>query len=382
MMEESNADISKMEISEEESSQLLQVFDIISVVSVSRKKNEEEANSQIKIKQDYILELYLLINPLLFWLDFSVEREERFPLFKSVYQTIKEVLENLPPKRVDIDLLQIMIPILQKTTEYLKSNSPSQSMLKFLEIVLRDIKAGGYCQMQSDLQYFFLELLRNFVGYISYCLYDEVFSVFDKLFAMCADVINERVLTKCIAALVDKYTMKSKPHKASLAQFMKVLMEVKIRQRGHHARPNNNHAEEDELDGGAVLDDDQISVHSKNNYFEIMCNFCFFYNEDPSGGGKGAQLDHFRSPTDHHDLYIDKLQFFIESLSLLNEMHVNMFTSMVMNPRFKANLQGLLQKGELALRLKCHEILEVVTSYNAQYCLQKNTISLPGSASA
>lgn len=75
------------------------------MVSVGRKKNEEEANSLIKIKQDYIIELYLLINPLLFWLDFSVEREERFPLFKSVYQTIKDVLENLPPKRVDIDLL-------------------------------------------------------------------------------------------------------------------------------------------------------------------------------------------------------------------------------------------------------------------------------------
>lgn len=121
----SGADISKLEITEEETSQLQQIFDIVSVVAVSRKKNEEEANSHIKIKQDYILELYLLINPLLFWLDFSVEREERFPLFKSVYQTIKDVLENLPPKRVDIDLLQIMIPILQKTTDYLKNNSPS-----------------------------------------------------------------------------------------------------------------------------------------------------------------------------------------------------------------------------------------------------------------
>jgi len=83
--EQSNPDISKLEITDEESNQLQQIFDIISVVSVSRKKNEEEANSHIKIKQDYILELYLLINPLLFWLDFSVEREDRFPLFKSVY---------------------------------------------------------------------------------------------------------------------------------------------------------------------------------------------------------------------------------------------------------------------------------------------------------
>jgi len=58
------------------------------------------------------MDLYLLLNPLLFWLDFSVEREERLNLFKQVYQTIKDVLENLPPKKVDIDILQIIIPIL------------------------------------------------------------------------------------------------------------------------------------------------------------------------------------------------------------------------------------------------------------------------------
>jgi hypothetical protein len=55
------------------------------LISVGRKKSEEEANSLIKIKQEYSIELYLLINPLLFWLDFSVEREERLPLFKQVY---------------------------------------------------------------------------------------------------------------------------------------------------------------------------------------------------------------------------------------------------------------------------------------------------------
>ena len=98
-------DISKLEISDEESQQLLQLFDIVSMISVGRKKNDEEANQLIKIKQEYCLELYLLINPLLFWLDFSVEREERFSHFKTVYQTIKDVLENLPPKRVDIDIL-------------------------------------------------------------------------------------------------------------------------------------------------------------------------------------------------------------------------------------------------------------------------------------
>ena len=75
------------------------------MISAGRKNSEVEANTLIKIKQNYCLELYLLINPMLFWLDFSVEREDRFPLFKQIYSTIKDVLDNLPPKRVDIDLI-------------------------------------------------------------------------------------------------------------------------------------------------------------------------------------------------------------------------------------------------------------------------------------
>lgn len=124
-------------------------------------------------------------------------------------------------------------------------------------------------------------MLRNFVPYISYCLYEEVFSVFDKLLVMCADVVNERVLTKCILALVDKYTMKSKGHKNSLAQFMKVLMEVKVKRNPDRRSNNNNHLEDDE-----EFDDDQMPGHSRNNYFEVMCGFCFYFNEDPSSSGK------------------------------------------------------------------------------------------------
>jgi hypothetical protein len=54
------------------------------LISIGKKKTEEEANNLIKIKVEYCVDLYLLINPLLFWLDFSVEREERFSLFKVI----------------------------------------------------------------------------------------------------------------------------------------------------------------------------------------------------------------------------------------------------------------------------------------------------------
>jgi hypothetical protein len=64
---------------------------------------------------------------------------------------------------------------------------------------------------------------------MSYSLYEEVFSVFDKLLLLTGDVISEKILKKCIVGLIDKYTLKSKAHKASLTTFMKSLFDVKIK---------------------------------------------------------------------------------------------------------------------------------------------------------
>mmetsp|Transcript_1902 Transcript_1902/g.2662 ORF Transcript_1902/g.2662 Transcript_1902/m.2662 type:complete len:189 (+) Transcript_1902:3059-3625(+) len=108
----SASEIAMLEMSEDDLQQLCQYLEIITLISVGRRNNQEEANSLIKIKQEYCMDLFLLLNPLLFWLDFSVEREERIGLFKQVYQTLKDVLDNIPPKKVDIDILQIISPIL------------------------------------------------------------------------------------------------------------------------------------------------------------------------------------------------------------------------------------------------------------------------------
>lgn len=137
------------------------------------------------------------------------------------------MLENLPPRKIDIDILQIIIPILQRTSEYLRQNSPTQSMLKFLDIVLLDIKEGKFCQTNyPDLQYFFSDQLSSIVNYIPYSLNEEVFPVFDKLLYLCQDVMTDPIRKKCIMALIDKYTMKNKAHKASIQSFMKSLMDV------------------------------------------------------------------------------------------------------------------------------------------------------------
>jgi hypothetical protein len=84
----------------------------------------------------------------------------------------------------------------------------------------------------------------------------------------------------------------------------------------------------------------------------------------------------FRSPIDHHDLYIDKIQFYVDSLQLLNEIHVNLYTAMLIHPKFKTTLLALLNKPETSLRLKCHEIMEIITNYYVQYCTAKTIYEL------
>ena len=72
----------------------------------------------------------------------------------------------------------------------------------------------------------------------------------------------------------------------------------------------------------------------------------------------------------------------MESLSLLTEIHVNLFTSMLTHPLFKPTLLTLLTKGETSLRLKCHEILEVVSNYYVQHCTSKTVYKMAASSAA
>lgn len=58
------------------------------------------------------LELYALINPILFWLDYSIEKLDRLPLFKIIWKTLNKLLAQLPSKKIDIDGLIIILPVL------------------------------------------------------------------------------------------------------------------------------------------------------------------------------------------------------------------------------------------------------------------------------
>ena len=73
----------------------------------------------------------------------------------------------MPVGKVDLDIVSILMPTLERTCDFLSGNSPSLHMLKFLDIVLADVQAifsqkvEGSLQvvLPHDLAVFFLELL-------------------------------------------------------------------------------------------------------------------------------------------------------------------------------------------------------------------------------
>ena len=123
-------------------------------MTFNRLKQEEEANQLIKLPTPESFgngassEMYLLLPQLMFWLEYSIDREDRLPLFTQLYQTIKEVLESVPTngrsRENQLNVIQIVMPSLRRTNEFLKSNSPSLPMLKFMDIVLADIQLTAH----------------------------------------------------------------------------------------------------------------------------------------------------------------------------------------------------------------------------------------------
>lgn len=100
-------------IDEVEIQKLITLLDIISLISVERLKIEEDTNNLIRLNTSLSMDLYLLLNPVIYWMKFSIEREDRFHLFKASWKTIKDIIMALP-EGIDVDLISIILPVFEK----------------------------------------------------------------------------------------------------------------------------------------------------------------------------------------------------------------------------------------------------------------------------
>lgn len=155
-------------IDENDMQKLITLLDIVSLLSVERLKIEEDTNNLIRLNTSLSMDIYLLLNPVIYWMRFSIEREDRLHLFKASWKTIKDILMSLP-EGIDIDLISIILPIFERVCDHLKVHSPSLPMLKFLEIIIQDVSFP-----RSMMKLF----LKRLIPHISCCAYDEIYSIF------------------------------------------------------------------------------------------------------------------------------------------------------------------------------------------------------------
>jgi hypothetical protein len=90
----------------------------------------------IKLPSTHILQsgIFQLVEPLIFWMEYSIRTRDKLPLFKQIWQVLKTISQQCcPPKnKVKVDLIATIFPHLQKVKDVCMSNTPSLDMLHFL----------------------------------------------------------------------------------------------------------------------------------------------------------------------------------------------------------------------------------------------------------
>ncbi|CDW83869.1 UNKNOWN [Stylonychia lemnae] len=179
---------------------------------------------RIKSKSMLSLELYALINPILFWLDFSLEKLDRLSLFKMTWKTLLKILSVLPEKLIDIDEITVILPVLQKVNNFCQQSSPQLEMLQFLQIVFQDLLVSK--KLTKEL----IKFLDIFLTTISKCiphnLHEEVFVVCEQILEIMKNNLKDYHIRGVIDALTDKYTMRSKAHKRLQSYFIQMILEI------------------------------------------------------------------------------------------------------------------------------------------------------------
>ena len=86
--EKQRKDAFPQELSEDENIILLQLCEVINIVTYNRLKQEEDANQLIRLPTAESFgngassEMYLLLPQLIFFLEYSIDREDRLQLFQ------------------------------------------------------------------------------------------------------------------------------------------------------------------------------------------------------------------------------------------------------------------------------------------------------------
>ena len=277
------------------------------------------------------MDLYLLLNPVIYWLKFSIEREDRLHLFKASWKTIKDIIMSLP-EGIDIDLISIILPIFERVCDHLEVHSPSLPMLKFLEIILQDVS------FPSSVMHLFLKKL---IPHIPYCIYDEIYTIFQIVINILyygeggKKFIDQQTLILCLKAFTNKNTNHSSIYKKTINEFVNQFILCM-----------NVHFEDEE---------DEMQMIE---IFNTTVSYLIFNNQDIRSDDDSKEV---KDLIELHSIYKERISFFIDIIQKFKEIHVNLYRELLLNTHFHDFIFHLLKKGELELRIKSHEILEILS---------------------
>lgn len=142
---------------------------------------------KVQTKNHLDLDLYSLVSPILFWCDYAVEKESRINIFKPAWKALVTILEVLPID-TNSELIPIVLPYLEEIHVFEMKSSPTLSMLKFINLIIRPIKKNTMMyepplsnKMYKKFVKFLLSFILSFSRWVPHNLNEEAFKVLDSL---------------------------------------------------------------------------------------------------------------------------------------------------------------------------------------------------------
>ena len=336
MIEISNkmhTDIASKETIEEDAMLKFDVYIEIACILLADKSTEEIPNPLVITKGENKMDYYELLNPLLYWMNFSIGSEERQDLFNKIWNCITLLLKDMKDA-LNIDSSFLIESLLKRIKDYCKHSSPSVSMLKLLLAILQSFK-----NFNKEMVAILCELLNSLADKIPNYPYDEIFIVFDILYEFVVDLLDEHSLKQIILNLTDRYTAKSKAQKETLHKFINIGL-------AHSTK----------------VPKEKIS----QTFFGTIIDFCIINNKDIT---KEEMKKHNHSKVlNKHDKFFNKLNFALESIKQLNKSHMGLYKYLVNSNDIEKFLSDLLLSGYSIIRLKAFDFLDTLCNYFANYC--------------
>jgi len=139
----------------------------------------------------------------------------------------------------------------------------------------------------------------------------------------------------CLQSFTDKNTNRSSAYKKTVNEFINQFILC--------------------LNVAFEVEEDELQMI---NIFNITVSFLVFNNQDIRSDDDSKEI---RELIELHSAYKGRITFFIDIVQKFKEMHINLYRELLLNTHFHTFIFQLLKKGELELRIKSHEILEILS---------------------